>query len=332
MNPTLYIGGDLDKSKCAISAWDEKGKCLWEGGVKPKREGFQWFLNKFPGFRYKMALEATGFIWPVVDILQELGIDVSVANPMKNQLIGTSRKKTDLEDARKLANLLRTGYLPSIYIPTKEERELRNIAREKGSLVRHRTRLKSQTRSFLLQDGIQINKLWSKKGRAEVKRVDDERICRRLRILDVVDDEIEDAMKDINGKANIPEEAKILMSAPGIGKYAAMLILGEVCDIKRFKSSKKFTAYSGLVPGVRQTGSTIRMGPIRKDSNSWLTWIFIQCAWIAIRVDKKLRSFYLKKKKQKGSKKAIVAVARKMAAYIYWMLTKNVRYDVLIST
>jgi transposase len=74
------------------------------------------------------------------------------------------------------------------------------------------------------------------------------------------------------------------------------------------------------------------MGSIRKDSNSWLTWIFIQCAWVAIRTDKRLKGFYLKKKRHKGSKKAIVAVARKLSAYVYWMLTKNVRYDVLVST
>ena len=102
-NPTLYIGGDLDKSKCVISAWNEKGDCLWEGEVKPTEDGFQRFLDQFPGFRYKMALEATGFIWYVVDILQDLGVDISVVNPMKNHLIGTSRKKTDLEDALKLS-------------------------------------------------------------------------------------------------------------------------------------------------------------------------------------------------------------------------------------
>jgi len=281
-NPTLYIGGDLDKSKCMISAWTEKGNCLWEGSVKPTEDGFRWFLDQFPGFRHRMALEATGFIWPAVDTLKDLGVDVSVVNPMKNHLIGTSRKKTDLEDARKLSNLLRTGYLPTIYIPTKEERDLRDIVRDKAGLVRHRSRLKSQTRSILLQDGVRVSRPWSKGGRVRLDKVEDERVHRRLRILDAVDEEVKDAMKDIKGKVKITEEAKTIMSAPGIGEYSAMLILGEVCNIIRFESSKKFTAYSGLVPGVRQSGSTTRMGPIRKDSNSWLTWIFVQCAWAAI--------------------------------------------------
>jgi transposase len=188
----------------------------------------------------------------VVDILQDFGVEVSVANPLKNKLIGTSRKKTDMEDARKLANLLRTGYLPTVYIPSKEERDLKKMAREKASLVQHRTRLKSQTRSMLLQDGITVNKPWSKEGRVKLEEIGDERVQRRIRILDVVDEEIKDAMQDIEVKVKITENAELLMSAPGIGRYAAMLILGEVGDVKRFPSSKKFTAYSGLVPGVRQ--------------------------------------------------------------------------------
>jgi transposase len=278
-----------------------------------------------------MALEATGSIWPVVDSLRDLGAEVYVANPVKNRLIGCSDKKSDPEDARKLAHLLRTNYLPTVYIPTREEREMRFFSRERTSLVRVRTGLKNQAKSILQQEGNFSQEINSRKDRKSIKESSNGRVRRRIRLIESFDSEIKGAEKEISEKVSSCKEAQLLMTVPGIAEYSAVVIMGEICNIHRFPTSDQFCAYCGLAPSIRQSGDSLHMGAIRKNSNHRLRWLLIQDAWIAVRHDERLRKFFEKKKNQKGEKKAIVAAANKLATYVYWVLKRGVEFKQLAS-
>jgi len=304
MNPTIYIGCDAHKSACTFCAIDEDGKTVWQGERPTTRDGFDNVRDKFSGYEIKLVLEALGFVWKIVDMLSELEIETYVCNPNENPLIGNSRKKTDPEDARKLAELLRMGYLRCIYIPTKEQREFRIIARERNSMVRTRTRFINQKKSASY----------------------DHQVERRDRLLDVVDGEIRLLDREISDET-AREDVQLLMSTPGLAEYGASLIAGEICTIDRFQVSRQYLAYCGLVPSVRQSGEKTRMGATRKDSNSRLRWIYVQAAWHAVRIDPVMCKYFTRKAHDKGKRKAIVIIAKKLAARNYWMLKKKQTYQ-----
>ena len=78
---------------------------------------------------------------------------------------------------------------------------------------------------------------------------------------------------------------------------------------------------------MHQSGDVSYTGHITKAGNPVLRSIFIQCARVGIKSDKRLKEFYLRiKQSTKGEKKAIIALARKIVVYAYWILKKNVTY------
>jgi len=305
MNPTLYIGCDAHKSACVFCAIDADGKTVWEGERPTTSDGFESVRNKFSAYDIKLVLEALGFVWQIVDMLSELEIETYVCNPNQNPLVGFSRKKTDPGDARKLAELLRVGYLKCIYIPTAKQREFRILARERNSMVRTRVRFVNQKKSAAY----------------------DHQVERRDRLIGVVSEEIKLLEGEISEVAAPREDVQLLMTTPGLAEYGATLIAGEICTIDRFPASKQYLAYCGLVPSIRQSGEKTRMGPTRKDSNSRLRWMYVQAAWHAIRQDPEMTGYFDRKAREKGRKKAIVTIARKLAARNYWMLKKRQIYQ-----
>lgn len=121
------------------------------------------------------------------------------------------------------------------------------------------------------------------------------------------------------------KKATLLMSMPGIGEYSALLILGEIGDINRFKTGKELVSYAGLCPGIYQSGNTERT--IRNQAvNKWLKWILYECSGRAIMLNPRFQSYFYKVQKRKGFKTARRAVARKMLTILWHMLTKEEPY------
>jgi Transposase and inactivated derivatives len=121
-----------------------------------------------------------------------------------------------------------------------------------------------------------------------------------------------------------------LDTIPGIAPYSALYLSTMLDDVGRFHDSKQAAAYLGLVPSLHQSGDVSYTGHITKAGDPVLRSILIQCARAGIKSDKRLKEFYLRIKRKRGEKKAIIAVARKIVVYAYWILKKNVTYKELI--
>jgi len=309
MNPTIYIGCDAHKSACTFCAIDEDGQTVWEGERPTNRKGFTNLKEKFAGYEIKMVIEACGFIWKLTDILVEIDFPFCVCDPGTNRHIGSSRKKTDKVDARKLAHLLQCGYLNIIHVPTKYQRKVRTLTRERFGLVRTRSKWLNQIKTAESEDQVE----------------------RRKRLIAVINDEIKPLESPIKDMAKADEDAKLLMTMPGIAEFSALAVIGEIGSMNNFPSCGQYEAYCGLVPSVNQSGKTTHMGRVRRDSNSMLSWIYTEAAWHAVRRPGKLATFFQKKAEQKGKCKAIVAVARKLSSYHYQMLKNRLTYDELVT-
>jgi len=119
------------------------------------------------------------------------------------------------------------------------------------------------------------------------------------------------------------------MTIPGVDHYAAMILLSEIGDVKRFSSPEKLASWLGLAPQVHQPGDTQWTGHITRKGSERARWILTQCAQSAQPVrqhDPRMREFYERIEQKHGSSKAVVAVARKMLTIMHVMLARNEPY------
>jgi transposase len=124
------------------------------------------------------------------------------------------------------------------------------------------------------------------------------------------------------------KKLEILMSIPGIGFTIAAAAIAEIGDIKVFPKPKNLVSWSGLAPAVNESAGKSSNGHITKHGNKYLRTILVQAAnSIAIGKPNKLRFFYQRIKAKKGHKKAIVALARKLASIIHHLLSNNEKYS-----
>ena len=122
------------------------------------------------------------------------------------------------------------------------------------------------------------------------------------------------------------KRVELLESIPGIGTLSAMEILVEIQDITHFKTADELAAYLGLTPSQYSSGEHIRMGHITHAGNTRARTTLVESSWLLIGKDPEMKQKYQKIKERRGSKRAIVAVARNLSGRIRRMLLDQVPY------
>lgn len=117
------------------------------------------------------------------------------------------------------------------------------------------------------------------------------------------------------------------MTMPGVDHYAALVLLSEIGDVTRFPDAKRLCSYAGLLPRVAQSGDVTRRGGIHKQGPKRLRWIMVAGAHAAVKArNGKGRRVYARLSRRVGAGKAIVAVARRMLAVVFALLTQGTEY------
>jgi transposase len=131
----------------------------------------------------------------------------------------------------------------------------------------------------------------------------------------------------LSERCGMSEAATLLVSMPGVGYYTATALACRVGRVERFPRSRSLPNYWGLTPGCRNSGeSKQRLGRITKAGSSMARWLLAQVAYQALKKDAKLREWFKRIKRRRGSSIARVAVMRKLATIIWHMLTKKKMY------
>jgi transposase len=330
-----YIGVDVGKNRCQACIMDMHGGIIDEFRFTNNGEGIKGLLDRAGDGECKGVVESTGNLWlRIYETLEENGVEVKLANPAKTKAIASARIKTDKLSARILAHLLRADLIAECYVAPREVRRVRALLRQRASLVKMRTMVKNRVHSHL--DRYDYRSPWSDAfgvGGMEWLRglkldpVDRCILDSHLRHLKYLDGEIGFLESRIAGHAVDNEDVLLLMTLTGIDYQSAMLLACEIGDIRRFPSAKHFVSWLGLCPGLYQSGDTLVLGRMKKDSNGRARWVLVQAAWVAARNDPRMRELYLRVKARKGSSKAAVRVANKMAVIIWHMLTKREPYE-----
>lgn len=329
----FHIGLDMHKKFSRVEVIDEEGKnidkrVLFHHDQEKIRKYFSLI-----GQNGTVTLEATRNWYWLFELLEEEGLKVKLAHPLKVRLIADARIKTDSIDAYTLAHLERTGYLPEAYIPTRDVRDNRELLRYRLSLIRIRTGLKNRIHAILDKLGIihPFSDLFGKKGREFLKEISLRDVYRKeldgyLSTIEFLDEILKGITKRIQTSVEKDPKAELLMSIPGISYLTAHLLLCEIGDIKRFPSAKRLCSYAGIVPGTHQSADRIWHGPITKQGNRYIRWAMVEAVHIALVKDPVLAIFYKKLKREKGAAKARVAVARKLLVAVYHVLKKEESY------
>jgi transposase len=332
-----YIGIDLHQQFSQVAVVEEDGKIVEEFKIANAPHMFCHPATlKLFSEPTKVALEAcNGWYW-LADELEGMGAEVHLAHPLKTKLIAEAKVKTDKIDARVLANLLRTNFLPESYLAPSEVREARELHRHRAALVRVRTSVKNRVHSILSKHGIyflHISDIFGVGGRKNLQEasqrlrpVYQEALKRYLSLVDWLDIEIAKVQSQIDNAVVVSEAMKLLLTIPGIGKYSAYLVLSEIGNIERFSTPKKLVSYAGLNPGADISGKHSYSKHITKQGNAWLRWVLIQDAPHAVRCDERLKKLYRRISIRKGKNTAKVAIARELLTSIYWVLKKRQPY------
>jgi transposase len=283
---------------------------------------------------YVYAMEAGTPTKQLYWALKEMGREVHMAHPAEVRRMMGTKKKTDRADSAFLAELLRMGRLPKSYVPDPEANEERQLLRYRMDLGKKVIVVKNQIHALLSSAGVPTSEFTDIFGNRGLEMLHGIKLkghqkyilgC-HLKQFELLTDQIDEVMGALAKLAQKNPTARTLMQMKGIDFYSALVILNEVGDVARFPTAKHLTSYAGLVPRIYQSGDVTRIGHIHKQGPRALRWAMVQCAKACVRGPGKFQTFYKRKKKQIGHGKAIVAVARRMLAVIFTLLTRGCEY------
>lgn len=287
--------------------------------------------------------------------LKSLGHDCTVIAPAFTPRRPGDRVKTDRRDAEKLARYHRSGDLRPIYVPSPDEEAARDLVRAREDLLGDRTRARQRVSTFLLRQGRVWGQTTWKKGYwvwLKAQRFSAPALQQAFEVYVREVEEREEHLRDIDQRIleiaqSKPYKARVqcLRALKGFDDLSALTVLVETPTFERFDSARSYMSYVGVVCSEHSSGARQRRGSITKAGNAHLRRILVEAAWgyrhksrlsraltkrregcpwnvlqIARRAENRLhKKFWRLVNNGKASQKAVVAVARELAGFIWAM-------------
>ena len=312
----LIIGCDFHPGFQQVAIFDKRTGEYQEKRLSHRQEAEE-FYRALAGQEVRVGMEACGHYPWFERLLQELGIELWLGDAARIRASVVRQQKTDRRDAEQLQVLLREDRFPRIWVPSLEERDVRQLLVHRHKQVQARTRTKNQLHALALSQGVQRKrKLWTEAGRAELEKLEllPYAVLRRERLLATLD-QLEAEINDLNRR--VEEEVKQrpaavkLMTHPGVGPVTALAMVLTLGPAERFENGRKVGSYFGLIPSEHSSGGRQKLGHISKQGSSFLRFLLVEAGQSAARYDAELGRFYRRLAARKHRALAKVAVARK---------------------
>ena len=325
-----YVGIDCAYGRAAWCSLSEGGRIDGEGLIPADEDGLARLVLEV-GAEVKACVEMmSGAIW-VKDHLESAGWSVEVAHARKVRDIAPLACKTDKVDARVLAELCRRDLVPAVWLPSLEDRALRERLKRRMHLVRTRTMARNRIHGVLSQWGIKLSRatlrepgaleLLEARGVPEVWR---RSVSEALAVIDWVDGRLAPLERELAPLARTDPRVELLRTIPGIGSLLGLTLASEIGEVSRFSSARKLVSYAGLAPQVRQSGQSSRTGPLSKAGSKTLRWAAVEAAQQAWRPSNPWHGLYRETSKRQGKTNAgKAAVARKVLIAAWHVLSRE---------
>lgn len=320
-----YGGIDLASRTSAFCIVDEKGERLREGLMETTAEAFATELGSVE--RLRIVVEASPLAEWACRTLEGVGHEVTIIDPRKAKAVIKTKKKTDRMDARKLAQMARTGWYCAVHAKSERARQWRTQLQAREGLKETRRATENRIRGLLRAHGIRLGRVSEgefgeavKRRLTELPRSLRSTFVGLLRMRQVVLKELKQATRRLHREAKQTPLVRRLMTVDGVGPMVALSFVATLDTPRRFRRSDQVPAYVGLVPSVQQSGDIDYRGRITKEGDVLLRTMLVEAAHVLLtrcRRRSVLKSWGLKLRKKKGLGKAKVAVARKLAMLLH---------------
>jgi transposase len=293
------------------------------------------FYRQFPAGS-RIGMEATGNCQWFVEKMTEPGHEVQIGDAAKIRASDARQQKHDKRDARLLLQLLAEERFPQIWVPSSEQKDLRQLLIHRYKLVRIRAQVKNGLQHLAMNQGLlKKHKLWSAVGQKALHELPLRSWASRrredlLKMRSELDAKISVLDQAVAGAAEKDKKARLLMTQPGVGPITSLAFVLTMGDVKRFRRGKQVASYLGLIPREYSSGGKQRLGSISKQGNTFLRMLVVEAAQIVVRCDPGFRNEYLHRCHRKPKGVAKVAAARKLAIRLYWMLRTKTGYPEVV--
>lgn len=326
-----YVGLDVSLKSTSICILNENGKRLQEGEVESTPNAIHEFLVKTGLEIERIGLESGNLTHYLKRGLLKENYEVAIMESRKMAaILSTIINKTDKNDARGIAEALRVGHFQACVHRSDKAMEIRSLLHLRQTVIEERTHIINSLRGHLKVYGIKFAKKAGKAFRVKVEeQIKDlhpsvqRAIWSLLNVLDTLDREIKALTSEVETVAAADEDVQLLQTVDGVGPITALAFKAEIDDPKRFEHSKDVAAYVGLTPSQYSSGEVHRQGGISKKGSKRTRYLLVEAGSALLTRCKawsKLKAWGMKLQKKKGNRKAIVAIARKLAVIMHRML------------
>ncbi|MFM8213882.1 MAG: IS110 family transposase [Pirellula sp.] len=273
--------------------------------------------------------------------------DLAISHGLKTLVCSTNedawkwcnvKRKTDKDDALKLARMAAMNELKAVHMPSETHREFRSLVKYRKTLDCRINKMKCTIRAWFVNHGIEIDtgeKAWNT-GRERINSFrkpltdcqPDElwkgELDLELNQLDSLTTILDGVVKKLESIGKTDPRIARVQTIPGVGPRTAEILVACIDDAKRFDNGRQVSQYFGLVPRQYQSGETDRNGRITKRGNPLARTILVECAWSSLRYNPWAKHVYdrICGKQKTRKKKAAIALARKIAV-LAWALLRD---------
>jgi len=332
-----YAGLDVSLRSIHICVIDEQGEIKSEGQVPSEVEHVVAYLDS-SGFEItRVGFEAGTLSQYLTYGLQSAGFDVVCMEARQvKAALSAMRNKTDKHDARGIAQVLRSGWYSRVHVKSIESHQIRALLTSRKAVLSKCVDLENEIRGVFKVFGIKLApKLTHRSFDAAVRQIieSDQALSHALLPLLDVRLQLYDAFRELDKRvremANHDRICQRLMTAPGVGFVTALTFKAAVDDPTRFKRSRTVAAHFGLTPRRLQSGETDNPGRISRAGDPDVRAMLYVAAHAMMTRSAKwssLKAWGLQLAKTRGHRRAVVAVARKLAVILHRMWVDETKF------
>ena len=332
-----YVGLDVSQRETAVCVVSETGELIFEGKAKSDPGDLTKLLRKHAPLAERIGFETgamSSWLWHELRRV-ELPV-VCIDARHAHAALSVRMNKSDQNDARGLAELVRVGWYREVKVKSEESQTIRALLVARARLVSMRRDIENQVRSLIKEYGLLFPRAIGQQFRNTVSDLlgEDHQLLVVVAPLLSIHEHISRQQSEFDDQvrrlAKQDETTRRLMTVPGVGVITALTFRHTIDDPSRFRSASLVGAYLGLTPRRKQSGETDTSGKISRWGDRLLRTYLFEAATVLLYRTKKwssLKAWGMKLAKRIGMKKAKVAIARKIAVILHCIWVDGTSFD-----
>jgi transposase len=332
-----YVGLDVSQRETSVCVVSETGQVIFEGKAKSDPGALTAVLRKHAPGAERIGFETGAMASWLWHELRRVDLPVVCIDARHaHAALSVRMNKSDQNDARGLAELVRVGWYREVKVKSEESQRIRSLLVARSRLVGIRRDIENQVRSMIKEYGLLFRRAIGLQFRTQVTEVlgEGHQLGAVIQPLLLIHEQVCEQQNrfddEVRRLAKSDEITRRLMTVPGVGVVTALTFRHTIDDPSRFHSASSVGAYLGLTPRRNQSGETDTYGRISRWGDGLMrTYLFEAAAVLLYRTKKwsSLKAWGMKLAKRIGMKKAKVAIARKIAVILHCIWVDGTSFE-----